>query len=127
MSVSTTPTSTEFRMGSDALLAAAMERTAKGNLTTAAKRARNEIDRRDAKRAAKVAPVASSAPVAEPVVTDAQVDALLAEARKVALAIAESLAITEAAENGGGYVKALIRNRKVQLAAATADPAGFLV
>lgn len=103
----------EFRMGSTALLAAAMERTDKGNLTAGAKRARVEIERRDAKRAPKVTPVTSSAPAAK--VTDAQVVDLLAQARKVAGRVAAEAAGQLA--QPGDIVRTKIRLRKDLLVA----------
>lgn len=80
MTTSTTTTDREFNMGTKALLAAAMERTDAGNLTIGAKRARNEIARRDAKRGAKVTPVAPAARI-----TPAQVAQVAKAARKVGL------------------------------------------
>ncbi len=128
-STTTTPQSAERRMSGAALLAQAMERTGSGNHTAGAKRARAEITYRDAKRASKstpvAAPVASSAPVG--MVDEAGAADLVAQARKVALAIAESLASSDAIEAGGGFVKALIRRRREQLALVEADPTSFLV
>lgn len=83
----------EFYMTGDQLLAAAMVRTEKGNLTAGAQRARKEIERRDAKRDRKVV----VAPAAK--VTEVEVDDLVKQARRVANRIAAQTA-GEVAEPG---------------------------
>ena len=112
MSISTSTTEREFNMSSAELLAAAMERTAKGNLTIGAKRARTEIERRDRKRELKAGKV-TVAPAAK--VTDAQVDDLVKQARKVASRIAGQTA-GEVAEPGD-FLRTKIRLRKDLLVA----------
>lgn len=103
MTLSTTTTDTEFRMGTKALLAAALERTPAGNLTIAAKRARNEIDRRDAKRAAKVSPVIAAKAPAAPAArrTPAQIKAQVAKVRAEAISAAQVATVAKAARKVG--------------------------
>lgn len=106
----TTTTKPVFRMGTDELLATATERTVKGNHTAAANRARKEIERRDAKRAAKTTPVAVATQVEATVELD--LAALLAQARKAALALATQAAKDLHAGNKPGFVKTNIRLRR---------------
>lgn len=106
----TTTTKPVFRMGTDELLAAAMERTDKGNFTAAAKRARKEIERRDAKRDAKTTPVAVATSVEATVELD--LAALLTEARKAALSLATQAAKDLHADGSAGFVKTNIRLRR---------------
>lgn len=103
----------------DALAAIALTRTDKGNLTAEAKRARVEIDRRDANRAARRAARVATAPVASSRVTDAQVDDLLAQARKVANRVAHESAV-EVAPAPGKFVTTKLALRRDLLVALDA-------
>jgi hypothetical protein len=102
------------KLSFDALAAIALTRTDKGNLTAEAKRARVEIDRRDANRDARRA-ARTTAPAASSRVTEAQVVDLLAQARKVANRVAAESA-AEVAEPGT-FVSTKIKLRRDLLVA----------
>lgn len=106
------------KLSFDALAAIALTRTDKGNLTAEAKRARVEIDRRDANRAARRAArtTAPAAPVASSRVTVAQVDDLAKQARRVANRVAHQTA-KEVAPAPGNFVSTKIALRRDLLVA----------
>lgn len=103
------------KLSFDALAAIALTRTPKGALTAEAKRARVEIDRRDANRAARRAARATTAPVTSSRVTVAQVDDLMVQAKRAANKLAGEYA-GELAEPGD-IVRTKIRLRKDLLGA----------
>ncbi len=120
MTTSTTTTDAEFRMGTKALLAAALARTDSGNLTIGAKRARNEIARRDAKNAA---PAVKAAPVVK--ITPAQVAAVAKAAKAAGLGsrggdLRKRLA-SEAARDANGAFSRDRRNAAYAIALTMTD------
>jgi hypothetical protein len=105
------------KLSFDALAAIALTRTPKGALTAEAKRARVEIDRRDANRAARrAARSGATTQVASSRVTEEQVVDLLAQARKVANRVAHQSA-TEVAPAEGEFVRTKLALRRDLLVA----------